>query len=349
MKDSEMRRGTLSGGFGLMCRNWRCLTWAYFFNLLLAGIATLPLFGQTGPLMDHSLQARHISGLLDLGSLGGAVALMGERPSGMINGTLALDIVFVLVLFLFTPAVLSIYLGDELASLGNMFRVGLRYLWRMVRLGLVFLVIGGIPLGILSGIRAAMLTRLDARYVERDFFLWELATGLVVLFVAIIVRLWFDLAQVVLVERGTYRIGRVESRSAWRAIGPAWRLLRVSFWKLFLSFALIDVLGWGALLLALFAWHAAPPESTLAAFLLGQVGVFLLLTARFWQRGLEVDWFAANAALVVPPVTPLVAPEIHPYVADPVSEPVVVVPVAAPPAVEPIDPLPPLDPPAEPV
>jgi hypothetical protein len=334
MTTLESKRGPLTGGFLLMCRNWRCLTWTWLFNFLLAGIATLPLFGQTSALLDHSMAAKKISGLLDLATVGGAFNLMNERPTGLTGGSVALDICFVLLLLLFTPAVISIYLGDELGSLGNLFRVGFRYLWRMVRLGLVFLIVGGIPLGLLMAVRGAMLAKLDNTYIERSFFFWELGTGLVVLLLAIVVRLWFDLSQLMLVERGTYRIGRVESRSAWKAIGPAWRLLSAGLLQLVVAFAVIDVIGIGLLVLAVLAWRLMPPSSVLAAFLLGLIGLFLLLSARFWQRGLEVQWFAANQSLVVPPVVPLVAPTVPVYV----EEKVVVVTEGPTPA--PIDPAP---------
>ncbi len=326
MTNREQSHGVLTGGFLLVCRNWRCLTWTYFFNLLLAAVATLPLLGQTSALLNHSLAARGIAGKLDLGTLGGAISLMNERPTGLINSTLALDVAFVALLFLFTPAVISIYLGDDLASLGNLFRVGLRYLWRMVRLGLVFLIVGGIPLGILAAIRGALLAKLDNVYVERDYFLWSLGTELVILFFAIIIRLWFDLSQVVMVERGTYRIGRVESRSAWRSIGPAWRLLWAGFGRLFFSFVLIDLLGVAALLLAVFVWHASSSRAVHLAFLLGQLGLFFLLAARFWQRGVEVQWFGIHGAAITPVVSPLVEPEVPAFVdvpisADPAGEP----------------------------
>jgi hypothetical protein len=323
MTTFEEKRGVLSGGRGLVFRNWRCLTWTYLFNLVLASIAAIPLRAQTGALLDHSLAARNIAGKLDLAQMGAAISIINERPTGLVNSSLVLDLGFAAILFLFTPAILSIFLSDELASLGNLFRVGLRFFWRMVRLGLVFLIVGGIPLGILAAIRGALLNRLDNIYVEREFFLWSLAMGLIVLFVAILVRLWFDLAQLVIVDRGTYRIGRVESRSAWKALGPAWRLLRAGFWRLFFSFVLIDLLGLAALLLALFVWRAAPAGSVWLAFVIEQIGLFLLLAARFWQRGMEVAWFSSNTAVVAVPVTPLVEPVVPPFVdTPPFAEPV---------------------------
>jgi hypothetical protein len=307
-------------GFVRMCRNWRCLTWTFFLNFLLAALATVPYFAQTSALMDHSLASAGIAGRLDLGKYVEVVRHLGERPSGIWNGAMTLDLTFALLLFVFTPAILSIYLGDEVASLGNMFRVGLRFFWRMVRLTLLFALIAGITLGILSAVRGAMLHKLDDIYVERAFFLWALATGVVVSAVAVFFRVWFDLAELLVVERGTYRIGRLEDRAVRRTLGPAWRLLRGGFLRVYLSFVIVGALGVAGFLLALLLWHAAPPGSTFLAFIFGQLGLFLLLAARFWQRGLEVAWFEIAGPAVTPVAVLIVEPEAPPVVLSPVSD-----------------------------
>jgi hypothetical protein len=206
-----------------------------------------------------------------------------------------------------------------LASAGNLFRIGFRFFWRMVRTAILFLIIGIIVLGILFAARGALLAKLDNIYVERQYFLWAFFTLMFIGLVAFFIRLWFDLAQLIVVERGVYRIGRVEDRAVRHAFGPAWRLLRAGFWKLYLSCLLTGIAGKAALILALVIWHAAPPSATFVAFILGQIGAFLLLASRLWQRGVEVEWLGRFSAVAVPPVTPLVAPEIRPQAIEPPS------------------------------
>jgi len=311
----------LTGGFVLMCRNWRCLTWTFFINLVLAAIATLPYVAQLSALLDHSLAAKSFTGRLDLGAYIEMVGHLGERPSGLWNSALSLDILFAVVLFVFTPAILSIFLGDEVASLGNMFRVGLRFFWRMVRITLLFALIAGITLAVLGAVRTGLLNKLDDIYVERAWFTWALITALIVGAVAVFFRLWFDLAELLTVERGTYRIGRIEDRAVRRTLGPALKLFRIGFLRLYLSFIFVGALGAAGLLLALMLWHALPPGSTFLAFVFAQIGLFLLLASRFWQRGLEVAWFDYAGAVVTPQVAPIVAPEIPPSYPEAPSDP----------------------------
>jgi hypothetical protein len=310
-------RNILTGGFALMCRHWRCLTWAYFFNLLLAAIAALPLVGQVSAMFNHSFYAQRIAGLLDIGAVAEAGRLISQRPSGILAGSLSLDLLFVAIFFLFTPAILSIYLGDELATAGNLFRIGFRFFWRMVRIAILFAILAAVVLGILFAARGALLTNLDKTHVERAYFVWAFSSFVLIMAIAFFLRLWFDLAQVVIVERGVYRIGRVEDRGVRHAFGPAWRLLRAGFWKLYLSCALTALVGRIGLVLALLVWRASPPGATFLAFVLAQIGLFLLLASRLWQRGVEVEWFSRFAALAVPPVTPLVKPVILPPATEP--------------------------------
>jgi len=310
-------RNILAGGFSLLCRHWRCLAWAYFFNLLLAVIGTIPMMGQLGVLFNHSFYSQRIGGLLDIGAFAEAGRLLGERSSGVVTAGLTSGLLFVFVFFLFTPAILSIYLGDELATAGNMFRTGFRFFWRMVRTAILFIIMGVVVLGILFAARTALLAKLDNTYVEREYFVWAACTFAVIGMVGFFIRLWFDLAQLVVVERGVYRIGRVEDRAVRHAFGPAWRLLRAGFWKVYLSCIVTAIAGRVALILALLIWHAAPPSATFFAFILGQIGAFLLLASRLWQRGIEVEWLGRHRALAVPPVTPLVAPEVRPQAFEP--------------------------------
>jgi hypothetical protein len=308
-------------GLRLVFSNWRCLTWTYALGLLLGLLATLPVFAQYSSLLDHSLEAARIAGKFDVADYQNAGSLLSERTNGAMTGSIALDVLFALVFFIFTPAILSIYLGDELASLGTMFRTGLRFFWRMVRLTLIFAILAGIIIGILSAVRGGLLSRLDAKgVIERPLFFWSLGTGLFIACVGFFFRLWLDVAQVVVVERGTYRIGRVENRSAWKALGPAWRLMLQGFYPLYFSFVLIGVLSWIGFLAPVALWHAGPSRATHWAFLCGQIALFLLLAGRFWQRGVVAAWFNKYAAAITPVVIPMKPPVVdHHLVEEPIE------------------------------
>jgi hypothetical protein len=311
MTESDSQNGSiLVRGLGRVCRNWRCLTWTFSLNLLLGALATIGYWVQTSTLMDHSLASRGISGRIDLAMILEEMRILTEHPTGAWNSAFAMDVIFAIVVFILTPGIISIYLGDEIDSFGNMLRTGLRYFWRFVRLSLFLALIAGIPLVILGILRGVLLNKLDNYYVEREFFIWALITGLIIAALAVFFRLWFDLAEILVVERGTYRLGRQEDRRVRYALGPSWRVLRAGFWKLYLAFIFVGFLGYAGLLFTLALWHMLPPGNIFLAFILAQLGLFFLMAARFWQRGIEVAWFDETGVLVTPIPVPIAPPVI---------------------------------------
>ena len=79
---------------------------------------------------------------------------------------------------------------------------------------------------------------------------------------------------------------------------------------------LIGILSWICFLALAALWHAGPAGATHWAFLCGQIGLFLLLAGRFWQRGLVVAWFSKYAAAITPVVIPMKPPAVDHPVAD---------------------------------
>jgi hypothetical protein len=83
---------------------------------------------------------------------------------------------------------------------------------------------------------------------------------------------------------------------------PAFRLLFRNFFRIFGSFLLAGIAGVASLALFLAMWKALPAHQVWLAALLAQLGLFLLLASRFWQRGIE-----ATLVMVLDP--PLVVSE----------------------------------------
>jgi hypothetical protein len=154
-----------------------------------------------------------------------------------------------------------------------------------VRATCVAVCIAGLILGGLSAVRAALLTRVSAVYVERKMFLYSVISGAVVLLVGLLVRLWLDLVEVYIVRNAVDGERRVRN-----ALLPALRLLRRYFFRTVGSFSLTGMLGVCALAACLYLWKEfVPAHQVWIGFLLAQVGLFLLLASRFWQRGIEVS------------------------------------------------------------
>jgi hypothetical protein len=271
-------------GFQLVLRNWPCVIWAYAVSLILSLLASVPFATGLTSYLDHSLAAQRIAGTIDvsyLAELGihlreANFAPMAIRTAGWLN------LLQLLVLFVFFAGSIFVYVSAEPPRLSVLLRGGVAYFWRFVRAAIVAVVIGGIVLGILLGARAALLNRAGAVYLERQMFLCSAISAALVLVVFLLLRLWWDLVEVYIVRNAMDGERRVR-----QALLPAFRLLLRYFFRTFGSSLLIAIAGLSAFALCLFLWKLLPANQVVLAFLLAQLGLFLLLVSRFWQRGLE--------------------------------------------------------------
>jgi hypothetical protein len=104
------------------------------------------------------------------------------------------------------------------------------------------------------------------------------------LLLLIVVRLWFDMAQVISVAEDETRMHRALRRAA--------SLLWHNFGTLFWLYLRISVLAWIFCGLGLHVWmYHLRPQSTTAAFLLAQTIVLFWIGTRLWQRASEVLWY----------------------------------------------------------
>jgi hypothetical protein len=149
-----------------------------------------------------------------------------------------------------------------------------------------------------------------------------------------VLRLWFDLAEVYVVQMGQNGDRRVR-----RSLGPAWRLLRQHFGHLFLSYIAAGIVG--ALGFAFFLWIwflGQTSHATLLVFFLSQIGLLFLLASRIWQRGIV----SALLLAVAEPTQTVIVVEPGP------PEPYPFTPIPFDPAPEEGTPLPPAPPLGEP-
>jgi hypothetical protein len=271
-------------GFQLVLRNWPCVVWLYAFNLLFALLAAVPFATGLGPYLDHSLAAQKIAGTVDIAYLGElALHVRDTGFTPMVLHTAGWVGLFqLLVLFYLFAGSVFVFVAAEPPLLSVLLRGGVAYFWRFVRAALLAGGSAAIILCVLLAIRAGLLARADAVYVERRMFLFSAISGAVVLLVALFLRLWWDLVEVYIVRNAMDGERRVHL-----ALVPAFRLLSRYFFRLFGSFLLTGIAGVTALALCLSLWKALPAHQVWMAALLAQLGLFLLLTSRFWQRGLE--------------------------------------------------------------
>jgi hypothetical protein len=286
-------------GFRLALRNWPFVVWAYAVNLVFGLLAGIPFATGLAPYLDHSLAAQKIAGTIDLSYLGeleihlraGNFFPIATRTAGY------LDLLQLLVLFVLFAGTIFVYVSAEPARLSVLLRGGVAYFWRFVRAAIIAGCIAILILGVLLGLRAAVLARLSAGHFDRQMFVYWAISGTVVLLAALLVRLWWDLVEVYIVRNAMD--GELQVR---QALLPAFRLLVRHFFRAAGCFLLAGAVGVGAFAFCLFLWRHLPAHQVWIACLLAQLGLFLLLASRFWQRGIE-------AALVMSADPPMVATE----------------------------------------
>jgi hypothetical protein len=287
-------------GFQLVLRNWPLLLWAYAVNLGFALLAGIPFATGLAPYLDHSLAAQRIAGTVDVSYLG--ELMMRVRETGLFATVVHtadwLSLLQLLVLFVFFAGGTFVYVSAEPPRLSVLLRGGIAYFWRFLRAALLAGCIAAVLLGILLFARVLLLRRLSPIYVERKIFIYSAISAAVIVLVAAIVRLWWDLVEVYIVRNAMDGERRVR-----QALLPALRLLGKYFFRTTGSFLLSGVLGVGALALCLFLWKQfVPAHQVWLACLLAQLGLFLQLASRYWQRGIET-------ALVMAADPPIVAVE----------------------------------------
>ncbi len=213
----------LAQGFQLGLRNWPCVVWAYAVNLVFALLAAVSLRDRTGllprPQPCCAKDCRHHRHQRSRGAVRSTSATpvsspwRSTPPAGSICSSCWCSLFF-------SPA----------ASLSSSppSRHGFRCCCAVVSrtsgalCAPPFWPVALRPLSsaFCLAMRAALLARADAVYVERKCFYSTAISGVVVLLVALLLRLWWDLVEVYIV-----RNAMDGERSVHRALLPALRLL----------------------------------------------------------------------------------------------------------------------------
>jgi hypothetical protein len=271
-------------GLRMGLRNWPCVVWTYAVNLFFAVLAGVPLAAGLAPHLDHSLAAKNIAGTMDTSYLRELeIQLRNTGFSPMVFHTAVwLNVLQVFVLFLLFSGSVFIYVSSEPPRISVMLRGGIAYFWRFVRAAIVAGLAATLIVGLLLGLRGLLLDHADKFYVGRQIFIYAAASAALILLVGLLVRLWWDLVEVYIV-----RNAMDGERRILPALLPALRLLFRHFFRTFGSFLVAGLAGVCAFALCLFLWRLLPAHQVWSACLLAQLGLFLLLAGRFWQRGVE--------------------------------------------------------------
>jgi hypothetical protein len=319
------RRSILWHGLLLVAKVPGALLWTYALNLVIALLFSLRLHAQLSSILDHSLEAQRLNTAFDLGVLNEAIhRLSYMAPSTGSTSYLGLP-VYLLCYFVLVPGTLFCYRSEATSGLPILVSSGIAYFWRFVRITLLTAVISGAILVPLILLQTAWSSYLDEHVVGLPETLYELIGVIVIVLVAAVLRLYFDLVEVYVVQLGDqYRANGKQDRRVRKTLLPAWRALRGNFGRAYFSFLALTLLGFAAVALTgRVAVEMLAQPRVWPAFLLLQAGLFAMLATRFWQRGAETILASDYPLplLTTPvPLTPVTAPAMH-FPTDPLPDP----------------------------
>jgi hypothetical protein len=311
-KAPKPRPKAFFGGAGLVWRRQLILWGIFVVNFLLAFTAASGVAHNvaedSGAALNHSVEAvqRLVHGF-DVS----AIAELGTLPAQPLRGESFIfvwpPIFFAVFMIFMTGGILVSYYEDSRLDTAGFFEACGRHFWPFVRL-VIYFAIAMIPILILASICSGIYGRIDdssvSPYRAPEF---GLAAAVVILFLLLAIRLWFDMAQVISMAQNDGRMYRMLGRSA--------RLVWNNFGRLFWLFLRISVIGWVVFGAGLYVWMMVlRPESIGWAVLLGQTMILVWLGTRLWQRAAETEWYkqyelAVYQPATIPPVTPVPAEE----------------------------------------
>ncbi len=302
-------KSVLGAGARIVRRRQRVLWWVYGINLFLAFAATAALGGRVGSVLDHSLMAKRLVHGFDASTFAALVADPTAPLGTAVPGSIISSLVFFIFMLFLVGGILEVYRRDQTLTTGEFFEACGRFLWRFVRL-LVFFLIVLIPIVILERLVVRWSDKLSLNAATPKLGFWvELVGLLVVLFLLMAARLWFDMAQV--------RAVAENERVMRRTLLQTFKLTFTNFGSLFWIYLCPSLVSWIGLALAFRIWEKlVRPEWTGASFLLGQAVLLIWIATRLWQRASETVWYQRRHA-TSPPASPEAAP------ASPIAAPAV--------------------------
>jgi len=299
------QRGVLSEGFRRMWHYQRVLWFVFVINLVFSHFGSGAAIHKLDWVTDHSLESRRVAEMFDYGAFSALSSNPEVRLFEVAGVSISFSIVFFIVVLFLTGGILEAYRADRRLTTREFFEACGTYFWRWVRL-VIMMAIVLIPILILASVISKQGTSpmLSAATEKTGF--WILVGGYAVCgLLMMIVRLWFDMAQVRAVVE--------EEPGMWRNAGQAFKLTFGNFGSLFWIYFRISLVGWSALVAGLYIWSQMPPARFGWTLFFLEIVVLAGFATRFWQRSSEMVWYqrhflvpAVAPAPIVPAPVPLV-------------------------------------------
>jgi hypothetical protein len=274
--------GSVRSSAGLVWRHQRLLWWISAMNLALAWLGSLAVRATLSRVLDHSLESARLVTGFDISTL----VLLLERPEiptrSLAMGSSGAAAIFLLTMLMIEGGLVTVYLEDRKLSGAEFFCNCGRYFGRMVRLGLC----SAVPFGLLMaayGSVASYAGKLsDNAAQERLGFYVQAASVLAIGLVALLVRLWFDLAQARLVHG--------DERGILRELGRSFRLAFRS--RLYGQYIGIGLFAAASLAIGSLVWVSLPHAAIGASFAVLELMTVSQIASRLWLKAASARWVA---------------------------------------------------------
>ena len=288
MADNE--KGLVTAGFSLLWRRQGILWWVFAVSLVCGALGTAPAALQLNRALHHTLAGQALTKGFDLGMFFEIVRLPNVSLIRSTTSSYVFASLFFLFMLFVSGGILETYRQDRRLTTGDFFAASGAFFWRFVRLMLFSLV----PFIFLCSMYA-QVNRLsdyvgDRAVADQVGFCIQFAGTVLLALLALLVRLWFDLAKV----RAVAQNERSMWHNMWRSCGMTWRHLGTLFWMYFR----ISLAAWIALLIGLLIWTKLLPTAIPATFILLEFIILSQLAARLWQLASATAWYKRYAEVV---------------------------------------------------
>jgi hypothetical protein len=233
----------------------------------------------------------------------------------LLRGSMLMSWVFFVFMLFITGGILLAYREDRKLSMGEFFEASGAYFWRMARLVLMSLVPFGALAALVVGVSAVSGTLSSNSSNPKLGFYVMLAGYAVGVILVLIIRLWFDVAQVRAVAQNEHGM----FRNLMRSFAITFEALP----KLFSIYLRISLVGWIVLALGMYGWTRLTGNHVSRVFILGEIVLLAQLFTRLWQRAASVSWYGefaeAHPAVTVEFISPKPAEISEPAGPEPVT------------------------------
>ncbi len=278
-----MAQGSVGRGWSLVWRHSRILGWIFAVNAVLGYASTVIPRLEFQNILDRSLVSDRMVNGFDMGVFVEALMKPEISLGALARGSVPFAYLFFFFILFITGGILAAYREDRRLTTGEFFEASGSYFWRMVRILLFSL----IPLGVVAIVFAIVFGISSQINNEQTAFYIRLAGIAFGVILVLLVRLWFDVAQVRAVAQNEHGM----FHNVMRALVISLKALGSLLW----IYLRISIVGWFVLALGLWLWAKVPGNHFGLSWLLLELVMLSQLFTRLWQRAASVTWYGLYA------------------------------------------------------